>query len=515
MTFANRKIASRMLALLLAVIMLVGLLAVSAQAADMTNVKQYGYYVCIGDSIAAGYGPYADWIRGFETVPVSYHGLVADATGADFQSLAHVGMRTVEARWLLDDGYQGDDVAMSFNGMTDYIYWMEGRTSASDPKPDFLNDAQYAALKDYYGPGSFRQFYRDNVASADLLTLGLGLNDIFLYAMKKTAINVDNMSLTQEIATYLYYMNIGYQRFFENWGPLIQAIKRLNPDITIVVVGLYNPFSKVKLTDSSWANVGRIADGLVASVNAYMQQQASTLGYKYADVTDTEICDTVAISDPTFFDEIVKDCHPTLAGHLYIMEQILAQLPERSADDPDPTHFPFRDVTPSRWYYDDVYYCWQAGLMNGVSDHIFDPNGTTTRAQLITVLYRMANEPDVTGLTCPFTDVNPDSWYGKAVIWGYNAGVINGTSPTTFSPNASITREQLVTMIYRYSGDPEPTGTLNMFSDASRVSAYAVPAVLWGVQNGIIGGMGDGTFNPKGDATRAQLARILHMYMIR
>ena len=99
------------------------------------------------------------------------------------------------------------------------------------------------------------------------------------------------------------------------------------------------------------------------------------------------------------------------------------------------------------------------------------------------------------------------------MIWAYNAGVVTGTTPTTFSPNASVTREQLVTMLFRYSGAAAPTGNLNQFTDANRVSAYAVPAVIWAVQNGIVNGMGDGTFNPKGQATRAQLAKILHMYL--
>ena len=525
MTAIKHRSAARLLALLLAFVMLGGLFAMSAQAANASNVKQYDYYVCIGDSIAAGYGPYANWVRGFETVPVAYHGLVANATGAEFQSLANVGMRTVEARWLLDDEYSASQEAqnlnaMYFNGMSNYLYWMSERTSAADMGDCDkwgISDAIRDELKDYYGDYGLKYFYRENIEKADLMTIGLGLNDVFLYAMKRTAARLDdpNMNLFTEVTTFLAYMAEGYKGFMDNWAPLIQAIKAINPDITIVVVGLYNPFSKVKLTDASWIHAGKVADSMVLGMNSYMQQQADVLGYKYADVMNTEICDTVPFTDPTFFDEIVKDCHPTLAGHLYMMEQILAQLPERSPDDEVHPRFPFKDVPSTRWYYPDVYYCWENGLMTGMSADTFAPEGTTTRAQFVTVLYRMAGSPSIEGLTCPFTDVKKGSWYENAVIWGYNSGVINGTSATTFSPDASVTREQLTTMLFRYSGEAEPVGTLDQFTDASRVSAYAVPAVVWGVQNGIINGMGDGTFNPKGDATRAQLARILHMYLTR
>ena len=112
----------------------------------------------------------------------------------------------------------------------------------------------------------------------------------------------------------------------------------------------------------------------------------------------------------------------------------------------------------------------------------------------------------------PFTDVPADAWYRNAVVWAYNRGVVNGTSPTTFAPDENITREQMVTMLFRYSGAKEPSGSLS-FTDAYRISAYARPAVIWAVQNNIVSGNPDGSFNPQGYATRAQLAKVLHMYL--
>ncbi len=530
----QRNPAVRLLALLLAVVMLGGLLIVGAQAANMSNVKQYKHYVCIGDSIAAGYGSYGRDVRGFEIVPAAYHSLVANATGASVASLAHTGMRTVEVRWLLDDTYSAsqeakDLRAMYFNGLHDVLYWMDMKKN--DPNnPDIAryadkNSEYYirpntrATLEPYCKDGAlgFKYYFRQNIINADLCTVALGLNDIFLYAMKQTAAELDNpgMNIVTEVTEFLRYMNIGQSAFKSNWAPLINKIKEYNPNIEIVVVGMYNPFGKVKAFSSAeLVPVGKAADLMVNALNSYMKDNAAKLGYKYADVTKTEIDDTVPFADPTFFDEIVKDCHPTEAGHKYMAEQIIAQLPTRSGGDtPAPSSkLPFYDVKTDDWFYNDVAYCYNAGLMNGMSATLFAPNDTTTRAQFVTVLYRMAKSPDVSGVTTSFNDVERGSWYENAVKWAKSWGVVTGTSETTFSPNDKITREQMVTMLYRYAGAKETSGSLN-FTDAYRISAYARPAVVWAVQNGIISGMGDGTFNPQGYATRAQLAKVLHVFV--
>ena len=130
----------RWISLLLALMMVLTLLPLGALGADADNVKQYSHYVCIGDSIAAGYGAYARDVRGFTTVPEAYHSLVAEATGAEVQSLAHTGMRTVEVRWLLDDNYSASATAnslraMYFNGLHDILYWMEmTKDDPNDPQ---------------------------------------------------------------------------------------------------------------------------------------------------------------------------------------------------------------------------------------------------------------------------------------------------------------------------------------------------------------------------------------------
>ena len=154
--------------------------------------------------------------------------------------------------------------------------------------------------------------------------------------------------------------------------------------------------------------------------------------------------------------------------------------------------------------------------MEGISPDTFAPDMTTSRAQFATVIYRMAGKPPVTDAqraACPFKDLTAD-WYKDAVVWCYANGVVNGTSATTFTPDANITREQMVAMLYRYSKDTAVNPMVLMqFSDYLTISDYAIPAVIWAVENNIINGVGDGLLAPRGDSTRAQLAAVLSRYM--
>lgn len=175
---------------------------------------------------------------------------------------------------------------------------------------------------------------------------------------------------------------------------------------------------------------------------------------------------------------------------------------------------PFTDVDTNQWYHDAIDYVLENGLMNGTSATAFAPNSATSRGQLVTILYRAAGSPSVAGLDNPFADVAAGTWYTNAVIWAYHNGVTNGTSATTFNPNATITRQDLVTILYRYTGSPAADGSaLNGFADAGSVSSYAKNAVSWAVVNGVINGTGNNKLAPTASATRAQIAQILMNYM--
>lgn len=176
---------------------------------------------------------------------------------------------------------------------------------------------------------------------------------------------------------------------------------------------------------------------------------------------------------------------------------------------------PFTDVSTSDWFYDDVAFVYENGLFSGTDSRSFSPNASMTRAMLVTVLYRLEGEPTVTGRSS-FTDVRSGAYYEKSVIWAAANGIVTGTDSTSFSPDTKVTREQLAAILYRYAQyrklDTDASAKLNRFTDADSVSAYASEALGWAVSEGLINGA-SGKLMPKGDATRAQVAAILHRFV--
>ena len=176
-----------------------------------------------------------------------------------------------------------------------------------------------------------------------------------------------------------------------------------------------------------------------------------------------------------------------------------------------PVDEPFVDVAEGDWFYDAVVYAYQNELMDGVGGNRFAPNSETTRAQLVTILYRLEGQPAVSG-DLPFTDVETGTWYTNAVLWAAQNGIVNGVTDTTFAPGDEITRQQLVTILYRYAEakgyDVSASADLSGYPDAGQVQDYAQPAMAWAVAEGIVEGM-DGNLNPAGNASRAQIATIL------
>lgn len=176
---------------------------------------------------------------------------------------------------------------------------------------------------------------------------------------------------------------------------------------------------------------------------------------------------------------------------------------------------PFTDVSTSDWFYSDVMFVYENGLFSGTDSRSFSPNASMTRAMLVTVLYRLEGEPAGTG-SSSFSDVCSGSYYEKAVAWATANGIVTGTGSTSFSPDAKVTREQLAAILYRYA-QYKKLGTdagakLDSFSDAGNVSGYASEALSWAVSEGLINGA-SGRLMPKGDATRAQVAAILHRFV--
>jgi hypothetical protein len=176
-----------------------------------------------------------------------------------------------------------------------------------------------------------------------------------------------------------------------------------------------------------------------------------------------------------------------------------------------PKERPFTDVKESDWFYDAVYYCYDNGYFKGTSTTVFDPQGTMTRAMFATVLWRVAGEPAATGANV-FTDVKAGAYYTEAVLWAAGEGIIEGYGDGRFGTDDPITREQIVTLLWRFSGKPAGTGDLRRFNDAGQISDWAKEAMAWAVGVGIIQGKGGGILDPGAKATRAEVAQIIANY---
>lgn len=185
-------------------------------------------------------------------------------------------------------------------------------------------------------------------------------------------------------------------------------------------------------------------------------------------------------------------------------------------DKPDEPDEPFIDVDENDWFYDAVTYVYSEGMMDGVSDTQFAPNSNLTRGMVVTMLYRLEDEPRVTG-SSGFDDVASGAWYADAVTWAAENGIVNGVSDTEFAPNVNITREQLAAILYRYAeyNDYDVSGRddLSEFTDRSSISGYALDAMRWAVDEGLITGITDTTIEPQGTATRAQAATMFMRFM--
>ena len=178
----------------------------------------------------------------------------------------------------------------------------------------------------------------------------------------------------------------------------------------------------------------------------------------------------------------------------------------------DDTPFPFEDVYEDDWYYDAVYEMYKAGYIKGTSETTYEPNEDISRAQIVTILYRIDGERSVESGE-PFTDVDVGAWYFDAVCWAYAKGIVKGISETEFDPDTAVTREQFAAIIYRYAqfrGDAvRPTGvTLDGYSDGGSVSDWAKEAMSWCVANKLIQGTGENALDPQSNATRGQAAVI-------
>lgn len=174
---------------------------------------------------------------------------------------------------------------------------------------------------------------------------------------------------------------------------------------------------------------------------------------------------------------------------------------------PAPVTDPFIDITAGVWYYDAVMEAYEAGVVAGMTADTFVPGGIATRAQVVTMLHRMAGKP-ASSTTAKFEDLT-QNYYKDAVNWAAEQGIVSGFSETRFAPDNAITREQLVAILYRMAGSPETDFSLQKYTDAGAVQSWARDAMAWAVEQGIMAGFEDATLRPQNKATRAQVCAIL------
>ena len=216
----------------------------------------------------------------------------------------------------------------------------------------------------------------------------------------------------------------------------------------------------------------------------------------------------------------------TYKGESYVGDEFTVKMGSKDAtlyiefmdkDDIRLTELPFRDVSKRDWYYDDVVYVYRKGYMDGMSSTRFGGELNTTRGQIVTILWRLTGEPRATKRN-PFTDVSSSQYYYDAISWAYDAGVVDGFDARTFKPDQNVTREQLAAILYRYAEymnlSTSGSAYLSKYRDADKIANWAYDAMAWANYRGLINGTSATRIDPKGYATRAQIAAILHRFAV-
>lgn len=281
-------------------------------------------------------------------------------------------------------------------------------------------------------------------------------------------------------------------------GNTSQTDYGVTPDELTVQVGTEKKLSVFMNNDIVMSADVSVADGAVASVSETTLETSGEVLVKGLKEGDT----TITVTWYGLPNNVELDSS-TVKIHV-----------EKSVVDPDPV-VKFDDVSEKSWYFESVTIAAQKGIVNGMGNNKFVPNGTLTRAELVTMLYRVAGEPAVSASGF-FTDVQAGQWYTEAIEWAAANGIVNGMGNNRFDPDGKITREQIATILYRYSGSPAVEGSLTKFPDHSQVSGYAANAMLWAVNRGIIHGSKDSTgifLHPRNNATRAEAAAILVRFL--
>lgn len=491
----------RITALFLSALLFISVLSAAAFA-ESTGKKPYHQYTVLGDSIPAGYGPYNYEHKGYARIPVSYPALVADQVAENMIPLARTGFRTVELRYMLEDDFEGDE----------YLFRI-GKTSAEDVY-------------------RHRPEYRKAIAGSDLVTLEIGSNDILNYGMiraidasKNTVVTNKVRELLEETGDYgqalstllnvagtaeslsgivtgfVQGMAEGYQNFMRNWECIMDDLYSINPDMTLVVVGMYNPLKTTKLTDASLVTIGRAFDMISAAMNTYMKQGSKYSNrYLFVNVSQTEIYDLPSFTNGMFMDMLLGMVHPTINGHRFIANQILNTLPVES-DSYESIAPMIRE--PSYLTTDD-----HVPYISGYPDGTFRPGSEATRAEVASMISTLLKDRSGDNAAPEFTDIT-GHWGEKQILAVSSLGIMKGYPDGSFRPDAPITRAEIAAIASSLFDSAE-SGPVP-FSDIH--GHWAQAAIEKAYSLSLIAGYTDGSFHPDQKVTRAQLVAILNETM--
>ena len=519
----------RWISILLAVVMTAALLCAPALAAEESAPNEFGIrnYVALGDSIATGLNDntgtnqdaYGSWSNGYTTVLADKLGLLDGAESyipdgysypyytspndGGYHSWAFPAMRTREILHQVDASYNYE--------MDDFAWlWLDNGE---------LNERL----------GDVNAMIRADVADADLITLNIGSNDVLLSQLRITAWELDdpdngltsgmivdlmksklgfgdapnlpegtdeNALVAKFIPRFLANVMKGYNEFLANMPKIIKAIRALNPNAQIVLLGIFNPLHySLSLTDGKLpVSLGEMLDGVMLPMNQALASDCALYGCTYVDVIDEPVDGSM---------------HPTNDGYIDIAERIYAKLK------PAKVKTAFTDTQSlSEEFKTAVNWAVDRGVTTGTSETTFSPNDKCTRAQIVTFLWRMAGEP-AAAAPAAFEDVHAEDYFAEAVAWAAENGITNGTSDTAFSPDALCTRAQVVTFLYRFDQkfNPEarPAAADASFTDVSPLAYYGAP-VTWAVKNGITRGISSVLFAPLQTCSRVQAVAFLYRY---
>ncbi len=427
-----KKTLRRVLAVILTLTILSGM-AVCFAAEKEKEYFDYGTYVLLGDSVASGYNDVEYVFSEFTRVENSYSDFVADDLGVELIPLACPGFRTLELRHLLEDNFPVEDG-----------YLFHGSHTPNE---------EIEALAPYF---------RESISKAGLITLGIGGNDFGAYlgwviadimeedglltdfVTKAKALlaekGVENDALDEfldladtmgvlpnVIAALPEALNYGISSLFNNWDPMIEDIYALNPDVTLLVIGMFDTGVK---SEEDVANNEKaliklnIAQAIVDFANGPMIKGAEKYGYTFVDVTGT-ICD---------------ETHPTVEGHRFIADKILEALPDKN--------FPYADVKHGETYYQAVAYMYENGIMEGTRANKFSPDGAFTRTQLAEALYAIEGKPEFDATSVKINDINDDNPAKQAIAWAVDKGYIALDAVGNFRQNQQFTEMGLTITLF-------------------------------------------------------------------